>query len=180
MNWMRLHQEEGAQLGVRRATTLPSVLSIRFGSEVVFLSLSLSLIVCVCASVYVCMCVCVCVCVCVVSGRGRTGQSVSSRVTAVHYAICLRVCAYQLLTELDGLEARRDVFVVAATNRPDIIDPAMLRPGRLDKLLYVPLPTSEERTIILAKHARRMPLAADVDLAVCVSRTSHERAEDGR
>ena len=46
----------------------------------------------------------------------------------------------QLLTEMDGLESRRDVFVIAATNRPDIIDGAMLRPGRLDKLLYVPLP----------------------------------------
>lgn len=46
---------------------------------------------------------------------------------------------------MDGLEERKDVFVIAATNRPDIIDPAMLRPGRLDKLLYVPLPTKEER-----------------------------------
>lgn len=51
----------------------------------------------------------------------------------------------QLLTEMDGLEERRGVFVIAATNRPDIIDPAMLRPGRLDKLLYVPLPTKEDR-----------------------------------
>lgn len=75
----------------------------------------------------------------------------------------------QLLTELDGLEERRDVFVVAATNRPDIIDPAMLRPGRLDKLIYVPLPTREERALILATHARRMPLADDVDLAVRVA-----------
>jgi len=49
------------------------------------------------------------------------------------------------LTEMDGLDERRDVFVIAATNRPDIIDPAMLRPGRLDKLLYVPLPTREDR-----------------------------------
>ncbi|CAN0409356.1 unnamed protein product, partial [Ascophyllum nodosum] len=46
----------------------------------------------------------------------------------------------QLPTEMDGLEARRNVFVVAATNRPELIDPAMLRPGRLDRLLYVPLP----------------------------------------
>ena len=46
---------------------------------------------------------------------------------------------------MDGLEERRGVFVIAATNRPDIIDPAMLRPGRLDKLLYVPLPTKEDR-----------------------------------
>ena len=46
----------------------------------------------------------------------------------------------QLLTEMDGLEARKNVFVVAATNRPELIDQAMLRPGRLDRLLYVPLP----------------------------------------
>lgn len=51
----------------------------------------------------------------------------------------------QLLTEMDGLEDRKGVFVIAATNRPDIIDPAMLRPGRLDKLLYVPLPTQGDR-----------------------------------
>jgi len=46
---------------------------------------------------------------------------------------------------MDGLEDRKGVFVIAATNRPDIIDPAMLRPGRLDKLLYVPLPSKDER-----------------------------------
>ena len=46
---------------------------------------------------------------------------------------------------MDGLEERVGVFVIAATNRPDIIDPAMLRPGRLDKLLYVPLPNAEDR-----------------------------------
>ena len=46
---------------------------------------------------------------------------------------------------MDGLEERVGVFVIAATNRPDIIDPAMLRPGRLDKLLYVPLPNSDDR-----------------------------------
>lgn len=51
----------------------------------------------------------------------------------------------QLLTEMNGLEERGDVFIIAATNRPDIIDPAMLRPGRLDKLLYVPLPTKSDR-----------------------------------
>lgn len=46
---------------------------------------------------------------------------------------------------MNGLEERGDVFIIAATNRPDIIDPAMLRPGRLDKLLYVPLPTKSDR-----------------------------------
>jgi ribosome biogenesis ATPase len=63
----------------------------------------------------------------------------------------------QLLTELDGLESRRNVFVIAATNRPDIIDPAMLRPGRLDKLLYVPLPAKEDRLSILQTLSRKAP-----------------------
>ena len=58
----------------------------------------------------------------------------------------------QLLTELDGLESRRSVFVVAATNRPELIDPAMLRPGRLDKRLHVPLPTPEERASFRAQY----------------------------
>lgn len=64
----------------------------------------------------------------------------------------------QLLTELDGLEERKDIFVVAATNRPDIIDRAMMRPGRLDKLLYVPLPTPEERIHILKTCLRKTPI----------------------
>lgn len=75
----------------------------------------------------------------------------------------------QLLTELDGYDQskRASVFVIAATNRPDIIDPAVLRPGRLDKLLYVPLPEPAHRVDILQTCARRMgtPLAADVDFA---------------
>ncbi|KAK9792945.1 hypothetical protein WJX73_002335 [Symbiochloris irregularis] len=70
----------------------------------------------------------------------------------------------QLLTEMDGTEGRGSVFVVAATNRPDIIDPALLRPGRLDKTLYVPLPTPTGRQAILTALARKTPLSADVDL----------------
>jgi len=65
---------------------------------------------------------------------------------------------------MDGLEERRGVFVIAATNRPDIIDPAMLRPGRLDKLLYVPLPTKEDRYSILKTVCRKVPIGPDVDL----------------
>ncbi|GAA6000847.1 hypothetical protein JCM10207_004688 [Rhodosporidiobolus poonsookiae] len=71
-----------------------------------------------------------------------------------------------LLTELDGLEARKQVFVIGATNRPDRIDPAMTRPGRLDKLLYVALPTPPERVEILRAVTRKTPLAEDVDLEV--------------
>ena len=70
----------------------------------------------------------------------------------------------QLLTEMDGLEERVGVFIIAATNRPDIIDPAMLRPGRLDKLLYVPLPTPDDRISILKTTVKKVPLADNVDL----------------
>ncbi|KNE55630.1 hypothetical protein AMAG_01517 [Allomyces macrogynus ATCC 38327] len=70
------------------------------------------------------------------------------------------------LTELDGMESRRNVYVIAATNRPDTVDPAMLRPGRLDKLLYVELPTPEERGEILntVARARKTPLDESIDL----------------
>jgi len=60
---------------------------------------------------------------------------------------------------MDGLEDRKGVFVIAATNRPDIIDPAMLRPGRLDKLLYVPLPTKEDRHQILETVTKKTPIS---------------------
>jgi ribosome biogenesis ATPase len=65
---------------------------------------------------------------------------------------------------MDGLDSRRSVFVIAATNRPELIDPAMLRPGRLDKLLYVPLPSSDERYSILCALSKKIKLASDVDL----------------
>ena len=57
------------------------------------------------------------------------------------------------------------VYLISATNRPDMIDPALLRPGRLDKILYVPLPGPADRAAILAALTRRTPLAADVDVA---------------
>jgi len=69
-----------------------------------------------------------------------------------------------LLTELDGLDARKAVYVIAATNRPDMIDPAMVRPGRLDKLLYVDLPSSSERVEILRTIVRKVPLGGDTDV----------------
>ncbi|WFE46148.1 AAA family ATPase [Verrucosispora sp. WMMD1129] len=69
-----------------------------------------------------------------------------------------------LLTELDGVEALRNVVVVAATNRPDLVDPALLRPGRLERLVYVPPPDAEARTEILRAAARNVPLAEGVDL----------------
>lgn len=66
-----------------------------------------------------------------------------------------------LLTELDGLDARKAVYVIGATNRPDMIDPAMVRPGRLDKLLYVDLPSSAERFDILKTHTTKTPVVDD-------------------
>ncbi|KIL61026.1 hypothetical protein M378DRAFT_187622 [Amanita muscaria Koide BX008] len=71
-----------------------------------------------------------------------------------------------LLTELDGLESRKAVYVIAATNRPDMIDPAMVRPGRLDKLLYVDLPSPEERAEIIRTLCRRVPLGIVDELGV--------------
>lgn len=70
----------------------------------------------------------------------------------------------QLLTEMDGLEGRRQVYILAATNRPDILDPALTRPGRLDKALYVRLPSAEERTEILRTCGRKTPWHPSVDL----------------
>lgn len=70
----------------------------------------------------------------------------------------------QLLTELDGLEILTNVVVIAATNRPDIVDPALLRPGRFDRLLYVSPPDKESRIQILKIHTKNKPLADDVKL----------------
>jgi transitional endoplasmic reticulum ATPase len=69
-----------------------------------------------------------------------------------------------LLTELDGVETLRNVVVVGATNRPDLVDPALLRPGRLERLVYVPPPDAEARTEILRAATRNVPLAEGVDL----------------
>lgn len=86
----------------------------------------------------------------------RRGQSFDSGVTD-------RVVA-ALLTELDGINPLRDVVVVGATNRPDLIDPALLRPGRLEKLVFVEPPDAEARREILRTAGKSIPLAPDVDL----------------
>ncbi|KAI4298996.1 hypothetical protein L6164_032496 [Bauhinia variegata] len=72
----------------------------------------------------------------------------------------------QLLIELDGAEQRRGVFVIGATNRPEVMDRAVLRPGRFGKLLYVPLPSPDERGLILKALARKKPIDDSVDLSV--------------
>lgn len=70
----------------------------------------------------------------------------------------------QVLTEMDGMGAKKNVFIIGATNRPDIIDPAVLRPGRLDQLIYIPLPDEKSRINILKAALRKSPIAKDVDL----------------
>ena len=86
----------------------------------------------------------------------RRGQSFDSGVTD-------RVVA-ALLTELDGIEPMRDVVVLGATNRPELIDPALLRPGRLERLVFVEPPDADARFQILKTAAKSVPLSADVDL----------------
>ena len=72
----------------------------------------------------------------------------------------------QLLVEMDGFESNEGVILVSATNRPDVLDPALLRPGRFDRQVIVPLPDVKGREKILEVHARKTPLLEDVDFAV--------------
>lgn len=97
---------------------------------------------------------------------GSTDGGVTDRVVAA------------VLTELDGVESLRDVCVVAATNRPDMVDPALLRPGRLDRLVYVGPPDAAARAEILRAAARRTPLAPDVDLAAVAAECEGFSAAD--
>ncbi|PSR01994.1 MAG: AAA family ATPase [Bacteroidetes bacterium QS_8_68_28] len=76
-----------------------------------------------------------------------------------------------LLAEMDGLEELQDVVVIGATNRPTLLDPALLRPGRFDEVVYVPVPEPEGRRKILSIHTAEMPLAEDVDLESLAERT---------
>ncbi|CCG81632.1 Cell division cycle protein 48 [Taphrina deformans PYCC 5710] len=77
----------------------------------------------------------------------------------------------QLLTEMDGMGSKKNVFIIGATNRPDVIDPALMRPGRLDQLIYVPLPDEESRLSILKAQLRKTPVASDVDLSYIAKHT---------
>ena len=83
-----------------------------------------------------------------------------------------------ILAEMDGLEELGSVVVIGATNRPNLIDPALLRPGRFDELVYVGVPDAGGRRRILAIHARTMPLAADVDLDALAGRTERFTGAD--
>ena len=77
----------------------------------------------------------------------------------------------QLLTEMDGMNSKKTVFIIGATNRPDIIDPALLRPGRLDQLIYIPLPDKASRRQIFKANLRKSPIAPDVDLELLANVT---------
>ena len=77
----------------------------------------------------------------------------------------------QLLAEMDGIEELHDVVVLAATNRPDILDPALLRPGRFDRFVFIGAPNKKEREAIFAVHTRKMPLAKDVKLEELAAKT---------
>ena len=83
-----------------------------------------------------------------------------------------------LLTELDGVESLRDVVVIGATNRPDLIDPALLRPGRLERLVFAPPPDADARALILTAAAKGVPLGEGVDLADLGRRTERFSAAD--
>jgi transitional endoplasmic reticulum ATPase len=86
-------------------------------------------------------------------GMGYSDSGVTERVIS------------QLLTEMDGIMSLEDVVIIAATNRPDIVDPAVLRPGRFDRLIYVPEPEQASRLEIFKIYTRDMPLGKDVDLS---------------
>ncbi|MHC1586798.1 MAG: AAA family ATPase, partial [Candidatus Hecatellaceae archaeon] len=92
-------------------------------------------------------------------GMGYSDQGVTERVIS------------QLLTEMDGIMDLGNVVVIAATNRPDILDPAVLRPGRFDKLIYVPAPDEKARLEIFKVYTKKMPLAKDVRLETLASLT---------
>lgn len=78
----------------------------------------------------------------------------------------------QILTEMDGMNQKKNVFIIGATNRPDIIDPAILRPGRLDQLIYIPLPDEASRIQIFKANLRKSPIAKEVDLTYLAKMTN--------
>jgi len=99
-------------------------------------------------------------------GLGFADSGVSERVIS------------QLLTEMDGIVALEDIVVIAATNRPDIVDPAVLRPGRFDRLIYVPDPDEKSRFQIFQIYTKNMPRTADVDLANLAAMTQSYSGAD--
>ena len=84
----------------------------------------------------------------------------------------------QLLSEMDGLEELHGVVVIGATNRPDIIDPALLRPGRFDELIMAPVPDKESRQKIFQVHLKKVPLAEDIDMEALIEQTDNYTGAD--
>merc|ERR1712100_843568 len=84
----------------------------------------------------------------------------------------------QLLTEMDGMNSKKQVFIIGATNRPDIIDPALMRPGRLDQLIYIPMPDLDSRMSILKACLRKSPVSKDVDLNYIAAHTDKYTGAD--
>jgi transitional endoplasmic reticulum ATPase len=99
-------------------------------------------------------------------GMGMSDSGVSERVIS------------QLLTEMDGIVTLQDIVVVAATNRPDMVDSAVLRPGRFDRLIYVPEPDEKSRLQIFEIYTKAMPLTKDVDLNQLASVTKYYSGAD--
>ena len=99
-------------------------------------------------------------------GLGFSDSGVSERVIS------------QLLTEMDGLVTLEDVVVVAATNRPDMVDPAVLRPGRFDRLIYVPEPDEKSKLQIFKIYTKNMPLKKDVELSLLVAAAKYFSGAD--
>ncbi|MBI5347561.1 MAG: AAA family ATPase [Candidatus Aenigmarchaeota archaeon] len=97
---------------------------------------------------------------------GRSDNNVTERVVS------------QMLTEMSGLEDLHDVVVLAATNRPDMLDPALLRPGRFDRQILVPTPDDKSRLEIFRIHTKRMPLTKDVDIKELAKRTENFTGAD--
>jgi len=83
-----------------------------------------------------------------------------------------------LLLEMDGIEQLKNIVVIAATNRPDILDPALLRPGRFDNIIEIPLPDEKTRLEILKVHTRKMPLDKDVNLELIASKLTNMTGAD--
>ncbi len=99
-------------------------------------------------------------------GMGMSDSGVSERVIS------------QLLTEMDGIVTLQDIVVIAATNRPDMVDPAVLRPGRFDRLIYVPEPDEKSRLQILKIYTKGMPICKDVDLTQLTTATKYYSGAD--
>ncbi|MDR2720466.1 MAG: CDC48 family AAA ATPase [Nitrososphaerota archaeon] len=99
-------------------------------------------------------------------GTGMSDSDVSERVIS------------QLLTEMDGINTLQDIVVIAATNRPDMVDPAVIRPGRFDRLIYAPEPDDKSRVQIFKLYTKNMPLDQDVDVNQLASVTKYYSGAD--